>query len=418
MTRCSRWMTLCSALLLAAGCDDGPPPNTGGTSADRGILVVNTDFAATNVSLVGLDGSVLSPSFYSSSSPLPGNEGSTAALSADVVVPTMPQAGDRLVLIDRHFGVLSWVDRATGKLDHLLRVGPNVPLNLQDYAEISPRKAYVPNLDPKLDPGLGAVERGSNLVIVDPGAPAILGAVDLTPAMDGDDPGFYPRPTRVVLVGERAHLLLAPATQYFDKTAVARIVTLDTKADAIVSVTKLDGLHNCTGLALSPSAARLAVTCSGTFHTTAAGQRLANLGEAGVVVLSLHDGALTEEKRWSAEEIGKGPPGFSASFATEDRLTFPTFGELGDDGKPTRGDTLLTLDLGTSAVETTLDVADAFVIGETRCVADAGLCFVAEANQGGRTLHRFTVQNGALGADRAITVDPEHGLPPRYLGQF
>ncbi|MEO7328796.1 MAG: hypothetical protein ABI193_09480 [Minicystis sp.] len=412
-----------TAMLVAAGCDDGPPPNTGGTTlppgaCGRGLVVVNSNAQSTNVSLVGLDGEVLSSSFFSSGSPTLDPQSQAPALSGDVVQPTMPQQGDRLVLIDRHFGVLSWVEVKTGKLQSLLPIGEEIALNLQDYIEVSPHKAYVPNLDPHLDPSLGAVEKGSNVVIVDPSAPAITGVVDLAPAMASEDPRFYPRPTRGVLVGKRLYLLLAPFDQFFKEAVVSRVVTIDTDTDTILSTTRLTGLYNCTGLGLSPSGKRLAVTCSGTFHVNDAGQRIADLSEAGVVLLTRSDDGLAEERRWSAEALGEGPLGFSASFASEDRLMFTTFGELGDDGKPVRDDTLLSLDITSGEHEVRIRPANAFVLWETRCMPACGLCFATEVGEGGKALHRFEVKDGVFSADQSITVDAEIGLPPRYLGQF
>lgn len=411
-------MLALATALLAQACDDSPPPNTGGTAEGRGLVVIDSDYQATNVSLVGFDGKVLSSSFFSSSSPTLHPESPASALSGDVVQPTMPQQGPRVVLIDRHFGVLSWVEIASGKLLSQLPIGPKVPLNLQDYLEVSPHKAYVPTLDPRLDPSLGPVEKGSNVVIIDPAAPAITGVIDLRPALSGDEAKLYPRPTRAVLVGQRAYVLLAPATQYFDQTAVSRIVTLDTETDAIVAVTPLPGLHNCTGLGLSPSGKRLAVSCSGTFHTSAAGQRSAKLDESGLIVLTRSDDALAEEKRWWAKDFGESPLGFSVSFASEDQVTFATFGQLGDDGKPVRDDAFMTLDLTSGKSAVPLRATDAFVIGETRCLPEAALCFVPEAGPGGGALHRFTLKDGALSGDQSIEVDPAIGLPPRYLGQF
>jgi len=423
VNRCARTTLALTAMLLVAGCDDGPPPNTGGTTlppgaCGRGLVVINSGPQSTNVSLVGLDGEVLSSSFFSSASPTLDPESQAPALSGDVVQPTMPQQGDRVVLIDRHVGVLSWVEVKTGKLQSLLRIGENIALNLQDYIEVSSHKAYVPNLDPHLDPSLGPVEKGSNVVIVDPSAPAITGVVDLAPAMAGEDARFYPRPTRGVLVGKRLYLLLAPFDQFFKETVASRVVTLDTDTDSIVSTTKLPGLHNCTGLGLSPSGERLAVTCSGTFHVNDAGQRIADLSEAGVVLLARSDDGVAEENRWSAEALGDGPLGFSASFVDEDRLLFTTFGQLGDDGKAVRNDALLSLDLDSGEHQVHLRAKDAFVLWETRCMPACGLCFATELGKGGKALHRFEVKDGALGKSTEITVDTEIGLPPRYLGQF
>src|SRR6185503_2090432 len=109
-----------------------------------------------------------------------------------------------------------WIDVKSGKITGRLPIGSDVPLNLQDYVEVSPIKAYVPNLDPKLDPKLGPLDKGSNVVVVDPAAPAVTSAIDLTPAMAGEDPKFYPRPNRAVVVGKRLYVLLSAYSIDFD----------------------------------------------------------------------------------------------------------------------------------------------------------------------------------------------------------
>lgn len=405
--------------LLAAGCDDAPPPNTGGTAEGRGLVVVNTDYQATNTSLVAFDGRVLSSSFFSSSSPTLHPELNAPALSMDVVQPTMPQRGDRIVFVDRYFGVLSWVDVKSGKLTAQLPIGEKIALNLQDYVEISPNKAYVPNLDPHLDPSLGSVEKGSNVVIIDPSAPSITGVIDLAPAMAGEDPKFYPRPNRAVLVGKKAIVLLSAYSKFFDASAVSRLVTLDTDTDTIVSTTKIADMHGCTGLALSPSGTKLAVSCSGVFHVEPPFKNpAADTGNSGLIVYSIEESGLVEDGRFGASALGEGPLGFTVSFVDERHVAFTTFGSFTEDGHPARPDAFLVLDTASGKADVVLHADDPFSIGEVRCIPDASLCFVTQVKGPGRSLLRFPVSDGVLGKSTEITVDPAIGLPPRYLGQF
>jgi hypothetical protein len=73
---------------------------------------VHSDYQSTNVSLLGLDGRALSPLLVSSAS---ASTALSTPLSGDVVLPTMPQAGSELLLLDRFpAAVLTWVDLRTG----------------------------------------------------------------------------------------------------------------------------------------------------------------------------------------------------------------------------------------------------------------------------------------------------------------
>ncbi|PKN46336.1 MAG: hypothetical protein CVU63_07695, partial [Deltaproteobacteria bacterium HGW-Deltaproteobacteria-20] len=83
------WLAVIT-LLGSFACNVASPDNTGGTditagACGRGLVVVNTDYQSTNVSLVAIDGKVLSTSFLSSASTPPGL---SAPLGGDVVVPT------------------------------------------------------------------------------------------------------------------------------------------------------------------------------------------------------------------------------------------------------------------------------------------------------------------------------------------
>ena len=125
-----------TALAWLAGCNaPDPPPTTGGTdlppgACGRGAVVIGSDYQSTNVSLVGVEGEVLSPSFLSSAT---SSAGLTAPLSGDVAVPSMPAAGEEIVLLDRYpAAVLTWVDVVTGSVRAQLNVATGFAANPQD----------------------------------------------------------------------------------------------------------------------------------------------------------------------------------------------------------------------------------------------------------------------------------------------
>jgi hypothetical protein len=384
---------------------------------------VDTDYEATNISLVGIDGSVLSSSFMSSATMLgnhiPHND-QLPALMGDVVLPSMPQTGRWITTIDRALGALTWVDIKSGTPLQRLPMGWDVPLNMQDYVEISPHKAYVPVLDPELAAGLPPTEKGNDIVIVDPTAVMAMGTIDLTPAMAGEDPQFYARPGSAVVVGTRLYVLLSGFNLDFTATTLSRIVTIDTNTDSIVAVDKIPNMHDCTGIALSPSEAKLAVTCSGTWHVD---MQLANPTSdpttSGLTTFSRSDAGITQDKQWNANDLGGGTIGFTVSFMDEDHLAFTTVGQLAGLGEVARDDTFMTLDLSTGTFSVLLRNPTPASMGDVRCFSACGACFVTEAvGPVGGTLHRYTAANGVLGAHTDIVVDAADKLPPRHLGAF
>ncbi|WP_437672753.1 hypothetical protein [Sorangium sp. So ce131] len=414
-----------SALL---GCNaPEPPPSTGGTDVvegpcGRGAVVVSSDYQSTDVGLMSWEGAVLSASIISSGSIAPGL---SSPLSGDVVTPTTPARGDQLVLIDRAASVLTWVDVRSGEARAQLAVATAFRANPQDYVEVSPSKAYVTRHEPNLDPDAAPTDGGSDVLVVDPGARAIVGRVDLAPALAGEDPGIYPRPSRAVLVEGSLYVLLTATSLDFTTSAESRLVEIDTQGDAIKEVTVLRGLHGCGGLAASASGSRLAVVCPGTFG----GDSTSNAAEAGLVVLARRDGGgLVEEARWAPAELGAGTPGFSVAFASEDHVLLATLGRdaLGEGGPV--DDTLVAVDLAGSGPargepEVLLRSKELpFVLGEVRCAEACGRCLAADAETDGGVVHRFDVGAGedrrALVHAGAFRVDPRIGLPPRYLGGF
>jgi hypothetical protein len=387
--------------------------------------VLDSDYLGANVSLVGFDGTVLSSSFFSTAtkfgSNIPHND-SYPALTGDSVLPTMPQVGRWITTVDRGQGILTWIDVETGSPLQRLAMGPDKALNMQDYVEISPHKAYVPVLDPTLIPGAPSVEAGNNIVIVDPTANAATGAIDLTPAMVGESSQFYAHPGRALVVGNRLYVLLSGFDLYYTASTLSRLVTIDTGTDAIVAVDKIPDLHDCTGIALSPDQTKIAVTCSGTWKIDSTLQNpTSDPATSGLVLFSRSDMGVTEIKSWAAAGLGGGTLGFTVSFIDEDHVAFTTIGQSAESGQPARDDTFVTLDLSTGTPEVLLRDATPASIGDVRCFPACGVCFVPEAVEpmySGATLHRYAAANGVLGARMDIVVDADVELPPRFLGAF
>lgn len=407
-------------VLLAAACAWGcgapePPGSSGGTNVQsgdcgRGMVVVNTDFQSTNVSLVGVDGAVLSPSFISSATT---DAKLSAKLTGDVVTTTSPSAGSDVVLIDRYpASVLTWVDVETASVKRQLSVRTGFDANPHDYVELSATKAYVSRYEANVSPGQEPFDGGDDVLVVDPSVPEIVGRIALDGAMAGESDQYHATPHRLVRTPDAVIALLLGENTGHSDAAASRLVAIDSKADTLGDVMVLSGLYECLGLALSPDSQRLALSCAGRFG----GDSEPELAEGGVVVVDVAAG-LVEVQRFSAKELGASP-GYGISWASKQTLVVTTLGAFGGGGAPARADAVLEIDLVTSEVRELLTSKDEpFTLSDVRCAASCGACFMTDAGRG--VAFRANVADGGrVGTPESLIVDQSIGLPPRWLGQF
>jgi hypothetical protein len=398
-----------SSVLALAACAPTPPESTGGTGVatgpfGRGVFTLNVNdyYDSTNISLVGLDGGVLSESFV------------TVGLSGDMVAPSMPSTGGDVVLIDRARSILTWMDVRTAEIRAQFHVDDDeLGRNPWDYLPIAPDKAYVTRYDRW--PGNSV---HGDIILVDPSTATVTSHVDKRIDVAGAlglPSKYVVHPARGVVIGGRAYLTTVIATIDYDEYAASHVVVIDTETDEVVQTRELTGLHDCAGIAASPSGEDLAIVCSGDLYANVPNKQ----EYSGVVILSTAD--LSEKKRVPASALASGPLSFFTSFASERSLLVSAFG----DGNGDADDTAVLLNLETDAtreihraapVQLGQVLCPQRIDGQTGPDAAPPACFVTDAEKG--VLLRFPVENGDLGDGRAIVVDEVVGLPPRYLGQF
>ena len=410
---------------LLFGCDvkDHTPTETGsdlggagaagaGATCARGAAVVSSDYLTSNVSLLGLDGEVAAPSLLSSGS---AAAGLSLALGGDVALPTERARGGELVLLDRYpASVITWVDLQTAEVPAQLSVATGFSANPHDYVRVSPTKAYVPRFEKNLDAGREQFDQGNDVAIVDPSVPEITGRIDLTAAMDGENARFLPRADRAVRVDDRVYVLLGSHSEDLLESTDSRVVAIDTAADSLADLLVLSGLKGCAGLALSPAATEIAVSCSGAWE----GDSVANVPEAGVVRVGLFP-EFHEIQRYPAESFSEGAVSTGISYADATHLVFTAYGRFATEDLPAADDTLIELDLNSEDFRVLLRSEETpFTLGDVRCDAPCGVCFAADAERDGGVVHRFEVGTDGLSLDRSITLETSLGLPPRLLGWF
>ncbi len=404
----------CFATLMVGCGAPSPPGSTGGTqvtpgACGRGVGVVHTDYQSTNVSLLGWDGSVLSPSFISSAT---AGAKLSAKLTGDVMLPTEPHAGNALVVLDRYpASVITWVDVATAQVTAQLSVRSGFDANPHDYLAVGETRALITRFHRNPDPSAVAPDRGDDVLVVDPSGPSIVESIDLTAAMAGAPEKFHASPHRMAKVGARVVVTLLGKTADHSEAVASRLVALDPSTGSIDDVLVLDGLYECNGLAPSPDGQRVAVSCSGRFL----GGSEPSVGESAVVVVAVGL-KLVEVTR--APAVADAPFAFGVAWASDSTLVANTFGRLASSSASALPDTVVEIALPGLERRTLLESqGEAFTLGDVRCGAACGACFASDA--GRRAVHRFTVEDGGrVGEATAIDVHDAIGLPPRFLGQF
>ncbi|HTA89520.1 MAG TPA: hypothetical protein VK745_08090 [Polyangiaceae bacterium] len=414
----SRLLVAASALSVLACGVSRVTPDTQGTTVTagpcgRGLVVVESDYQSTNVSLLGFSGTVLSPSLASSSVESGGFD---LGLSGDVVPPGSAVTGPDVVLIDRTpVGILRFVDLASASVSSELPVGTGFSANPHDYLALAEHKAYVARYESNFNPGQQMWDQGGDVLLVDPSLTTITGRIDLTPAMAGEAAQFTPHPARLALVAGRVFALLASYASDYLSATTSRLVELDPSTDSIVSTLLLDGLEGCDQFAVSPDGKELAVACTGadtlSDNPSNATSGLALVDITGTPQLTQH---------FSAAMFGSNPIGFAIDYVALGTLLFGTLGHFDESMAVAALDSLIQLDTASGAFQQILQSqSQPFTLGDVRCAPECGACFLADAERSGGSVLRFAIgASGTLGAPNAIRAETQIGLPPRYLGVF
>ena len=406
-------------LLLAACSATRVTPDSQGVSVaqgpcGRGLVVVQSDYQSSNVSLLDFQGEVLSESLISSST---AASGFGVGLSGDVVTPSSAQDGEEIVLIDRYpAGVLRFIEVARARVVRELSVATGFRANPQDYLQLAPDRAYVARYEANPNAGRQAWDTGADVLIVDPSVPAIRGRIDLSAALAGEATQFSAHPARLLNVSGRIFALLAAYADDYRSGTESRLVELDPATDTLLSTLVLDGLRGCTALAVSPDEGTLAVACTG--DDLASNQP--QLKGSGVAILDIESVPPALVRRFAASELGAAALGFSLAYAGPEQLLFSTLGHLDDAGHAAAQDSLLRLDTNSGEVAELLQSAgEPFTLGGARCAVSCGVCFAADAKRNGGSVLRFPVDSsGNFAPPMAIRAETRVGLPPRYLGVF
>ena len=144
-----------------------------------GLASVNNDtrFQATSVSILDPNGGVIHPDCIDSNPP---NGGVIPLISTDVVMPSQPQRGGTLVLIDRGNGVLTSVDPTTCQVvrQNIVPGAGGARTNPHDLVTIANHKAYVTRYQPNAA-ATSPAQMGNDIAVIDPTTGAFVSRIDV-----------------------------------------------------------------------------------------------------------------------------------------------------------------------------------------------------------------------------------------------
>ncbi len=259
---------------LDGGVTDAAPPTS--PPPMTGLAVVNSDFSTTSLSILDTTGALVRADCVDSAT---GANGSvTKTISGDAVLPSQPQLGGEVIIIDRGNVALTFVDPIACTIVHQILV-PGVRTDPHDVVMLAAHKAYVTRYDLNLaatDPNLA----GNDIAVIDPTTGALKGRISLDAyASPVAGATILARPDRALLVDGKVIVSLDEIDQGFATHGEGKLVVVDPANDTVAAALALTGLANCEGMTYVDAQKTLLVACGGPFAGSAA--------ESGIAVVDL-----------------------------------------------------------------------------------------------------------------------------------
>jgi hypothetical protein len=390
------------AALLAIGCG-GNTPAPGAPGPMNGLAVINSDFSTTSMSLLDMTGALVRADCVDSATGATG--GATKTISGDAVLPSQPQAGAGVVIIDRGNTALTFVDPVTCAIVRQIAV-PGVKTNPHDLVMLGEHKAYVTRYDLNLaatDPSLA----GNDVAVIDPATGALLGRIALD-AYDSPVDGaiVLARPDRAILAVGQVIVSLNEIDQSFKAYGEGKLIAIDPGTDAVVWSLPLTNLANCEGMAYVPEQQTLLVACGGPYagSTAQSGIAVVDLGASPPALARVIPAAAFDGRPL---DMGWVLPLPSAAGGT--RAFAVT-----NDPRDVDPDALFAFDY-VAGTATQVATSGPYTLGRPAGVAEVLLMPNATRSMPRIDLYDVT---GAPAATGSFTSDPRTGLPPLEIAAY
>ncbi|HVV16995.1 MAG TPA: hypothetical protein VHH90_07310 [Polyangia bacterium] len=373
--------------------------------APVGLVSLNSDYLTTSLSLLSESGGSINGDCVHSSTL--GN-GTSKTISGDAVLPSQPQLGGDIVIVDRGNGALTFVDPSGCFIARQVAIPGGASTNPHDVVIVSAHKAYVTRYQPNSTSG-SPQQAGNDVIAIDPTTGAYLSRISLdTVASTGAGAAVLARPDRALIADGRVVVSLNQVDATFSTYGDGAVVIIDPASDKVVATVALPGLTDCEGMDFVAASHTLLVACGGTF-----GSRDQPL-QSGIAVVDLGASMPRFDHSVSAVAFDGHPVSFgwvlaAPSAAAPGRAFAATY-----DPKGIAPDALFQCDFVSGAV-TPVTKAAAFSIGAPALAGQ--LLFVPEAPLMGPTVQLVDVKV-APQPNGGFTADPKNGLPPREIAWY
>jgi hypothetical protein len=287
-----------------SGSDAGAPVLA--APVGTGLASVNNDtgFQATSVSILDPSGGVIHPDCIDSNPP---NGGVIPLISTDVVMPSQPQRGGNLVLIDRGNGLLTTVNPTTCQVVGQIMVpgAGGVKTNPHDLVTIADHKAYVTRYQPNVT-ATGPAQMGNDVAVIDPTTGTFVSRIDVDAyASTVAGTTILARPDRAIIAGGKIVVSLNQVDASYKTYGDGKVIVIDPATDAVVASVTLTGLNDCEGMDYVAATQTLLVACGGAYM--AENQAL----QSGIAVVDLGASPPSVTTMLTGMVFGNRPVNFS-----------------------------------------------------------------------------------------------------------
>jgi len=373
--------------------------------AALGAAVINSDFSSTSLSLLSTQGTLVRGDCVHSMA----TSGGSKTISGDVVLPSQPQRGGKVVLIDRGNTALTFVNPSTCAVDGQFSVKGGFNLaNPHDVVILSTTKAYVTRYGKNAAPATPTAA-GDDVLILDPRDGTIAGRIDLSAYGSTAHPAA---PDRAIIAAGKVVVTLNRWNATNFTYDAGSLVVIDPATDQVVQQLALGGLKNCEGLDYAPAAGTVLVACGGSFGSPE--QAL----ESGIAVVDVSAAPARLVRVISAVAFPTPPVTFAwvvplpASTGGATRAFTSTLGSF----SPSVPDNLYQFDFVTGATMS-FGTASPFDLGKP--AVGNGRLLVPDAKASAPRIHVFDASGGGAPTETtAFIADSASGLPPREVAWY
>jgi hypothetical protein len=373
--------------------------------AALGAAVINSDFVSTSVSLLSPQGTLTRGDCVHSMTTGTGSK----TISGDVVLPSQPQRGNKVVLIDRGNTALTFVNPATCAVDGQFSVKGGFNLaNPHDVVTVSASKAYVTRYGKNAAPATPTAA-GDDILILDPRDGTINGRIDLSAYGSATHPAS---PDRAIIAAGKVVVTLNRWNSTNYTYEVGSVVVIDPATDQVVQQLGLGGLKNCEGLDYVPAQPTVLIACGGSFGSTE--QAL----ESGIAVVDVASSPARLARVISAVAFPTPPVTFAwvVSMPTATGAAARAFTSTLGSFSPSAPDHLYQFDFVTGATMS-FGTASPFDLGKP--AGGNGHLLLPDAKASTPRVHVFDASSAGVPTETtAFVPDVASGLPPREIAWY